>query len=252
MVCGGLVSQPWDAPTAADAGSLCPGISRSLTMSSTVTATPDTGARQSLFVAHWLPVMEKRFAYSFRRFTPDARAEAIADSTASAWQTFQRAGDRAWDGSSGDRSGLVTPTRVADYIAANYTNEGREFLGSSILDVCAAGTRKAGRTYRHSLVGDRLAPLHGDELGSQPVALVTSESSGPATRFRIKHDWSIIAAHCKPKARRVLTLLAQGWKPIEIARRHLAVSPARVTALKYEIAQVASDLGYGPRRWQVA
>lgn len=214
-------------------------------------AAPILEARQSQFVAHWLPVLEKRFAYSFRLFTADARAEAMADCTASAWQSFLRAGDRAWVGSAGDRTNMVTPTRVADHIAANYTNEGREFLGSSVLDVCAAGTRKAGRTHRHSLLGDRLAPLHGEVDGSQPEALVTSESSGPVTRFRIKHDWAIIANHCKPQARRVLTLLARGWRPIDIARNQLAVSPARITELKYQIATVASDLGYGPRRWQL-
>ena len=219
--------------------------------SSTTNATPDIAARQDLFTTHWLPVLEKRLAFSFRRLNADARAEGIADCTASAWQAFQRAGDRVWAGEAGDRTGKVTPTRVADYVAASYLGDGREFLGTSILDVCAAGTRKAGRTSLRSLSGDRLAPLHGEAVGSQPEALLTSESAGPVTRFRIRHDWSVIAEHCKPKARRVLTLLARGWKPIEIARQHLAVAPARITGLKYEIAQVASDLGYGPRRWQV-
>ena len=221
-------------------------------MSSTTSAAPDLGTRQDLFVRHWLPVVEKRLAFAFRRFTADARAEAIADCTASAWQAFQRAGDRVWTGEAGDRTGKVTPTRVADYVAASYLGDGREFLGTSVLDVCAAGTRKAGRTNLRAIDRDRLVPLHGESIGAQPEALLTSESSGPATRFRIKHDWSVIAEHCKPKARRVLTLLARGWKPIEIARSHLAVTPARITGLKYEIAQVASDLGYGPRRWQVA
>jgi hypothetical protein len=220
-------------------------------MSSSTSAAPGLGSRQDLFIRVFQPVLKQRFSYHFRHLGADAFAEATADCIASAWHKFQRAGDRVWDGSS-DRIGKVTPSRLADNIAKSYLHDGREFLGSSVMDVCAAGTHKLDRVRLCSLRGNQLASLHTNEpdIGVIPRALHTADRSSPPTRFRIREDWSTIAAHCRPQARRVLALLARGWKPIEIARKHLRISPARVTALKQEIAVVVANMGYGPRRWQ--
>jgi hypothetical protein len=205
-------------------------------------------ARQDLFTRAFLPVLQQRFSYHFRTLSADARAEATQDCIASAWVRFQAAKDRVWDGVSKDRIGTVTPSRLGDLVAQSYRS-GREFLGSSVVDAMAPGTRKAGRTSLRSIDKGRVVALNGEpETG----ALLSSESNGPVTRFRITSDWGTIASRCKPKAQRVLKLLAKGWRPMEIASQHLHTAPARITQIKYEIAQVASDLGYGPRRWQAA
>ena len=216
---------------------------------STVTA-PDLGTRQSQFVNHWLPVLERRFSYRFRSMPPEARQEATADCIATAWRRFQDAGDHAWDGQS-DRTRTATPSKVADFIASSYVGEGREFLGTMTTDAMAPACRKAGRSHVRT-IHRRRCGADGDasDTGVLPEALVSS-SAGPLTRFRARSDWSTIAARCTPQVRKVLTLLARGFKPVEIARKIL-VSPARITALKYQLAETASSLGYGPTRWQVA
>lgn len=217
-------------------------------MSNTTTET-----RQDIFVRVFLPVLTKRFAYHFRRLDPEAAAEATQDCTAIAWQRFQQAGDRAWDGSPGERTGKMTPTILGDFTARSFLSEGRVFGGSSILDVYAHGTQRRGRVSLRHLDGDRLTPLHGEiGSGAPPAALLTKNSTNPLTRVRVSSDWRTIALHCRPKAQRVLAMLARGFKPTEIARSNLSISPGRVSQLKTEIAAVAASLGYGPRRWEAA
>jgi len=217
-------------------------------MSSTITA-PDT-ARQDLFVNSYLPVLRKRLSWRFRNLDIDAREEAIADCVASAWRSFQNAGDHAWDGVADDRRGKATPTRLADYIGSSYHTEGREFLGRCTTDALAPACRKAGRTQVRRIDGERLAPLHADDVaGAAPSELLTSEHNGPATKVRIREDWKVIAGHCKPMAKAVLGLLIRGYCNSEISRKRLPISPGRVSQIKHEIASVASGLGYGPRRW---
>jgi hypothetical protein len=220
-------------------------------MSSLTIAAPEVGLRQELFVNVYQPVLVQRFSYHFRRLNPDARAEATQDCMASAWARFSRAGDRAWNGS-GSRIGKMTPSLLADFIARSYLADGREFLGTNTTDAMAPATHKAGRTSMRRLHRDRLWSLYGEsEDGDIPEALITKSLAGPLTQVRAREDWRLIADHCRPKARRVLQFLARGLKPSEIAGL-LGVSPARVTALKYELASVVSSFGYGPKRWQVA
>lgn len=218
-----------------------------------VTLSPALAESQGVFVFTYLPVVQKRLAFRLRSLDPAARDEAAQDIIATAWQNFMRAGDHAWQGDGDDRTGKATPTRIVDHALASYLGEGRGFLGSDTTDALAAGTRLAGRTHLRRLAGDRLT--HNPDSDDAPVAipaeLLTRPTASPANRVRVKLDWAAIAARCRPPARRCLRLLAQGWKPSGIARR-LGVSPARVTAMKHEIAAVVSALGYGPRRWQAA
>lgn len=213
---------------------------------SSITTAPDK-ARQDHFVKHFMPILAKRFDYHFRHMRAAERAEAIQDCTASAWRNYQRAGDRVWDGTPQGRTGSVTPSRLGDFVAKNYLCEGREFAGTDVLDVMAAGTRRLKRVELRHLDRGRVVRSHGDASTGE---LLACESRDPATCVRILMDWHTISRACRPRARQVLALLARGWRPIDIARERLGVSPARVTALKNEIAGIVSHHGYGPRRWQ--
>ena len=208
---------------------------------------PDT-AHQNCFVSAYLPALDRRFNWKFRTLDAEARAEAHQDCIAATWVRFNVAGANAWDGVTTDRTGFITPTILADYAAASYLCNGRRFLGTSIVDAMAPACLKAGRVRLRSLDGPRLA--HAPEVEKAiPLGLLTRPNADPATKFRVGEDWREIARRCRPKPRRVLFLLARGYRPGEIAKR-LNISGVRVSQIKKQIAQVAADLGYGPRRWR--
>ena len=216
----------------------------------TATTIAPEQARQDSFASAYLPVLDRRFAWKFRTLDAEAKAEAKQDCTASIWVRFNAAGANAWDGSSTDRIGKITPTIFADYASASYLCNGRRFLGTSVVDAMAPACQKAGRVHLRSMEGGRL--VRGDRDDTEaviPDGMLTRPHADPATAFRVGEDWRTIARHCRPKARRVLFLLIKGNRPGEIAKR-MQISSVRVSQLKNEIAKTAAGLGYGPRRWR--
>jgi hypothetical protein len=199
---------------------------------------PTITSLHQTFEQHYIPIIENRAKFRFRSLDADARQEAIQDVTLASYVGFCRAAEKgvAWDGAAGDRTGLATPTSVASF-AITSCSMGREALGTSITDALAPGTQRAGRVTISAL------PPH-DEQESMPQ-FISGPASDPAVRVRQRIDWAAIARRCTPKERRTLGLLARGWKPSEIAAE-LGVSPARITALKRQIGEVARSLGYGP------
>ena len=67
----------------------------------------------------------------------------------------------------------------------------------------------------------------------------------PAELARLRIDWAAIASGLNLRQRRVLGLLAQGFRPSEIARA-LEVTPGRVSQIKSELADAITEAGYGP------
>ena len=196
--------------------------------------------RHNLFVERYLPVIESNVEFRFRFLPADALAEAKQDITTAAWATFSRAVEAgvSWDGKAEDRTGMATPSRMAKFAVADY-HQGREALGACTTDPLSPATRKAGRA--------RLVPFTPpSDQDETPMQLIAGSKFDPAVRTRLKLDWAEIRQRCTPQAQRTLDLLVRGWRPLEIAR-HLRVSQARITAIKRQIATVASSLGYGPK-----
>jgi hypothetical protein len=218
-----------------------------------MSATTDLAQRQDVFVTSYLPVLRRRLSWRFRSLDAEARNEAIQDGVACAWRSFQQVGDRAWDGVETDKTGTVTPNRMADYISAAAASEGRGFDGSNVTDVLAPGCQKRGNARLLRLNKSHID--HEDrEPGTPatvPVELLTRSYANPAAQVRAREDWRSIARRCSPRGGRVLALLVRGWCTGDIAVR-LKISAGRVSQLKTQIAAVATSLGYQPAQRRAA
>jgi len=183
--------------------------------------------------------LESRLRVCFRRFDPDARAEAVADCRARIWSSLLSAARRG------------TLHEVTPYFAAHFAHAGhrvgRRFNGVSKTDVMGEGTRACGRSH--------VVSCDDEEFVSLAEALPDPRGwDRPPENTRRDFDYPSIlkTERVNGKARAAFRLLAESHGTIpnlEIART-LGVSPSRATQLKAILRRALSLHGYfSPLGW---
>jgi DNA-binding NarL/FixJ family response regulator len=176
-----------------------------------------------------LPKIERKASTAFMYLNASAREEAVAEAVALSWKGYLRCIEK---------SKRFTPWTLA-YYAIRQVRSGVRFNGTYSADVLSERTR--------ILRGTRVASIDATPAG-QPYddarswwdrseALMDRRNwDRPDEAVRISHDYGAFLTHdgLKDRHRRVFDMLAEGYRPSEIAAM-LDVSRARVTQVKREL-----------------
>jgi hypothetical protein len=199
------------------------------------TAAPLEPDPNAVFAKSFLPEIERRSRQHYARFDPDARAEAVQESTCLAWKMFMSAHARGridMDGNTA-QEGLppITACSLAWFANRSY-DSGRRFCGQNRTDALSDGTRIAGRVEVTSL-----------ECGDVLQEALTDHRAGtdPAPTVQARLDWSAFG-QCgllNHKSKAALPLLAAGYRNGQLAEA-LGVSDARSCQIKGLIGKAAT------------
>ena len=185
----------------------------------------------ALFLQH-LPEIERRSRHHFSRLGPEAREEAVAESTAFSWGLFKSATGKGREVKANE-PGAATPAQLAWY-SNRLVDAGRRFAGYTSTDLLETTNRR-----------DRCFSLNSgaseeDESRHTPA---DPGQERPLDIVRQRHDWELIMSRLSRTARLVLKLFLRGESPTSIAQI-LCLSRARISQLRKEIATRAEELNY--------
>jgi hypothetical protein len=186
-----------------------------------------------------LPDIEAKASFSFRYLNASAREEAVAETVALSWKGYLRCVEKG---------GRFTPATLA-YYAIRQVRSGVRFNGTHSADVLSErtqilhGVRIASLDVRPETQGYRTSRSWWD---CSDALIDRRNWDRPDEAVRISHDYGAFLTHdgLKDRHRRVFDMLAEGYRPSEIATS-LDVSRARVTQVKWELRKRLKSF-FGP------
>tara|TARA_R110002072_G_scaffold302603_1_gene486671 strand:- start:132344 stop:132901 length:558 start_codon:yes stop_codon:yes gene_type:complete len=179
-----------------------------------------------------LPDIERHASFSFRRYTAEARDDAIAEVVANAFVAYARLVELG-------KAGIAYPNVLARYGVAQF-HDGRR-VGSSlnVRDVLSPHCQR-----RKNVTVDRLDGQDAD--GSWRDAAIEDHRSTPAEVASFRIDFASWLNSLAPSKRHVAELLASGESTSQVARL-ASVSAARISQLRRELRDAwESYLSSGP------
>ena len=167
-----------------------------------------------------LPAVKEHAAVSFRRLSPEAKAEATAEAVASACVSYAKLARQK-------KLARVYPSSIATF-AVKAVNGNRHVGGhQSCRDVMSPLTQKR----RGFTVGSLTAWCPPE--GPWQEVVVDSRRVSPADRAAFKLDFAQWLSQWPLRHRRIINSLAAGHRTMAVALR-FGVSPARVSQLRRE------------------
>jgi hypothetical protein len=167
-----------------------------------------------------LPPVLRLAKSRFRGLPPVDRDEAVAEAQAAAFQAFNRLHQQG-------RTDVVFSPGFAAHAVHHVLNDRHVGGSMSSRNVLS---RQARQRHGFDLQSLYVPTTEGDwhELA------VEDKHAGPAEVAAFRLDFGAWSSNLDDRARRVVDLLAAGYRPGEAARR-LGVSPARVSQLRSEL-----------------